>query len=296
MNPRVSILVAAYNAEAFIAETIDSVLAQTFADWELIVCDDGSVDATSAIVESFAAGDARIKLVRQANAGAAVARNVAYARSSGEYVVILDADDRLLPDKLRLQTRLLDDNPEAGVVYGDTWFCDPDGRRVQLESERYPGQHRQGDVFVALCCGNMMAVHAAMVRRAAIEAVGGVHDPARLQIADWDLWVRIAADYPFVCHPEAVADYRLHPTMSARRDSVRMKVRQLEFNLSRMEGLRRFATLSRRDKSRIYFAHGRCCARWKAVSSALGFYLRALADDPLNGRVYPAVIALLFRK
>jgi glycosyltransferase involved in cell wall biosynthesis len=296
MSPRVSILVAAYNAEAFIAEAIESVLGQTFADWELIICDDGSEDATSSIVQTFAASDPRIKLIRQANAGAAVAREVAYAQSSGEYIVILDADDRLLPDKLQIQTCLLDNTPDTGLVYGDTWLCDQDGQRIELESERYPGQHKSGDVFVALCCGNMMAVHSAMVRRTAVEAVGGIHHPARMQIADWDLWLRIAAEYSFAYHPEAVAEYRLHPMMSARQDNAHKQILQREFNIYRMESLPRFARLTRTEKSRIYFAHGRFCARWKVASSAFKHYLRALAYNPFNAMAYLAIFALIFHK
>jgi hypothetical protein len=191
---------------------------------------------------------------------------------------------------------MLDQNPEVGLVYGDTWFCDQDGRRIQLESQRYPGQHKDGDVFVLLCCGNMMAVHSAMVRRTAIETVGGVHHPARMQIADWDLWVRIAAEYPFAYHPEAVAEYRQHPMMSLSQDSVHKQVLQREFNISRAESLPRFAKLNRQDKSRIYFAHGRFCARLKVSSFALKHYMRAFFYNPLNFKIYLAIVALIFRK
>lgn len=296
MKPRVSILVAAYNAEGYIAHTIESVLTQSFTNWELIVCDDGSVDATASIVNSYAEHDSRIRLIGQANAGGAAARNTAYAVASGEFVVLLDADDMILPDKLQSQTSTLDQNPQVGVVYGDTWFCDPDGTRVELESQRYPNQHLQGDVFASLCCGNMLAVHSAMIRRAAIDAVGGIHHPTKMQIADWDLWVRIAEHYPFAYHQDPVADYRLHPMMSARQDDGRKQVLQREFTLSRMEMLPRFSTLSRKEKAAIYFATGRFCARWNLVSYALKYYLRTWLYNPLHLNCYLASIALFIRK
>jgi len=294
--PRVSVLVAAYNAGDYIAETIESVRGQDFTDWELVVCDDGSTDSTSAIVRAFMASDARIQLIRQENSGAPAARNTAYGKSTGEYIVILDADDRLLPDKLRIQVELLDRHPRVGLVYGDTWFCDEAGTRLQLESVRFPGQHRQGDVFAAVCCGNMMAVHSAMVRRSAIDAAGGVHHPTQMQIADWDLWVRIAENAPFLYHPEPVADYRLHQSMSARVDSGLKQIRQREFNLARIEQLGRFSALSRREKACIYFAQARFCIRWRSRRLALHYFGKALACDPWYGRAYLGLIAGLFGK
>ncbi|MBT1070608.1 glycosyltransferase family 2 protein [Pelotalea chapellei] len=296
MTTRVSILVAAYNAEFYVAETIQSVLDQTFADWELVICDDGSTDATATIVQSFIDRDPRIKLVHQANSGGAAARNTAFSISRGEYIVLLDADDRILPEKLAIQVALLDMNSDVGVVYGDTWFCDQNGKRTHLESEQYPLQHKQGDVFYPLCCGNMMAVHSAMVRRAAINKVGGVHHPTKIQIADWDLWVRLAEKYPFIYHADPVADYRLHPMMSARQDNARKQVLQREFNVSRMEKLPRFAELTPKEKAQVYFATGRFCAGWKEPSHALKHYIRSWLHNPLYFKNYLAVFALLVGK
>ena len=280
MVVRVSILVAAYNAEKYISQTIESVLNQTFSAWELIVCDDGSVDATASIVQKYAKQDSRIRLISQPNAGGAAARNTAYASSTGEYVVLLDADDMILPEKLQIQTFILDQNPEAGLVYGDTWFCDQDGMRLELESRRFPDQHQEGDVFALLCCGNMMAVHSAMIRKIAIESVGCLHHSTKIQIADWDLWVRIAEKYRFVYHSDPVADYRLHPMMSARQDDARKQVLQRVFNVSQMERLPRFSKLLRKEKARVYFASGRFCALWKVPSYALKYYVRSLIYNP----------------
>lgn len=296
MKPRVSILVAAYNAEGYIAQAIESVLAQSFTGWELIVCDDGSVDATASIVNNYAKNDSRIRLVAQANAGGAVARNTAYAVSSGEFVVLLDADDMILPDKLQIQTSILDRNSEVGVAYGDTWFCDPEGARVELESQRYPNQHREGDVFASLCCGNMFAVHSAMIRRSAIDAVGGIHHPTRVQIADWDFWVRIAEKFCFAYHHDPVADYRLHPLMSARQDDARKQVLQRQFTLCRIENLSRFSALDRKEKASVYFATGRFCARWSESSDALRYYFRSYLYNPFYLKTFLATVALLVRK
>ena len=99
--PCVSVIIPAYNAEAFISQTLDSVLAQTLEDFELIVVDDGSADATASIVEGYAARDGRVSLLRQANSFGGVARNTGMAHASGEYFYFLDADDLVEPDALR---------------------------------------------------------------------------------------------------------------------------------------------------------------------------------------------------
>ena len=116
MNPRVSILVAAWNAAEYISETILSVQSQSYAAWELVIVDDGSTDGTADILKKYARLDCRIKIYSKSNQGAHIARNFAFERSVGEYIVILDADDRILPDKLKVQVDLLDSNSEYGVV------------------------------------------------------------------------------------------------------------------------------------------------------------------------------------
>jgi len=95
--PLVSVIVPAYNAEAFIAQTLDSIISQTYQNIEILVVDDGSQDRTPEIVESFAQRDQRITLLRQANAGVAAARNLAIEKSNGEYIAPIDADDIWYP-------------------------------------------------------------------------------------------------------------------------------------------------------------------------------------------------------
>jgi glycosyltransferase involved in cell wall biosynthesis len=112
----VSIIVPAYNAAAFIGETIESVLGQSYSDWELTVIDDGSTDQTAAIVA--AVKDKRVRVVRQANSGVARARNNGLLAAQGEYLVFLDADDLMTPGFLELRVRALDEHPAAGFAGG----------------------------------------------------------------------------------------------------------------------------------------------------------------------------------
>lgn len=293
--PKVSIIVAAYNAANFIADMILSVKSQIFEDWELVIVDDGSTDDTSAIVKKFVDDDGRIFLLRQDNAGAVIARNVAFAASRGEYIVILDADDRILPEKLLLQVRLLDAQPNYGVVYGDTWFCDDKMNRLELESKKYPFNHVSGDVFEKIVLGNLFAVHSAMVRRICIESVG-LHDKEKDIIADWDFWVRVAEKYCFLSHNEVVAEYRFHVAMSAKSDGARLQLKQRVNVGTRIEKLERFSDLSRLVKSNFYFATARFAHKFGLFKDSFHYYVKAISLFPFNWKPYVGCVFLMAKK
>lgn len=285
-NPiKVSVLVAAFNAEKYIVQTIKSVQAQDYPGWELIIVDDGSVDRTASLVEHESCLDPRIKLFRQTNQGAHIARNVAFENCSGDYLVILDADDCILPGKFSLEVLLLDNFPQCGVVYGDTWHCDSDMNRVELESEKYPSNHVDGDVFSKIICGNLFAVHAAMVRRKCIDEVG-LHDRDPGLIADWDLWVRVAEVYSFYYHGKPVAEYRLHPLMSAKMDPSVKQCTQRRGVASRIERLKRFALLSSFEKSMFYVYNGRFAHRFGQWQLASAWYFKAIRNSLFNWKAY----------
>jgi glycosyltransferase involved in cell wall biosynthesis len=122
--PLISVVIGAYNAEAYLGEAIDSVLAQTHPRLELIVVDDGSTDRTAAVAESYGGS---VRCIRQENGGMAAARNRAIPEARGSYLAFLDADDRFPPDKLRSQLAVFEQDPELDVVYGHvTEFVSPD--------------------------------------------------------------------------------------------------------------------------------------------------------------------------
>ena len=126
----VSVVIAAYNQASWLAQAIDSVRAQTFADWELVIVDDGSTDDTPAVVAR--AEDARIVYVRQARAERAAARNRGIAASTGRLVAFLDADDLWRPEKLARQVAALAADPAAGLCYTIARFIDAAGRPLPL--------------------------------------------------------------------------------------------------------------------------------------------------------------------
>ena len=117
--PTVSVIIPSYNLGKYLPETLDSVLAQSFSDWECIVVDDCSPDGSATIAEKYAAGDPRFKLIRQSvNRGVAEARNTGMEAANGKYILFLDADDIILPGYMTEAVRALEQDPELSLVYG----------------------------------------------------------------------------------------------------------------------------------------------------------------------------------
>src|SRR4028118_698519 len=124
-QPLVSVIIPAYNAENFIAKTLETVLSQTYQNIEVLVVDDGSPDTTAEIVKSFVENYSRVSLLQQSNAGVAAARNLAIEKSKGEYIAPIDADDIWYPQNIEKQVQcFLDSDPSVGLVY--TWSVDID--------------------------------------------------------------------------------------------------------------------------------------------------------------------------
>ncbi len=184
--PRVSIVIPAHDSAATLGATLESVRAQSQQEWEAIVVDDGSADETSVIAAAFAADDTRIRTIRQAQSGAAAARNAGLAQAGGDWVIFLDSDDRLLPH--HLQTML-----DAVAFRSDIGLFHCGWRRI-LQGEPWYKPHLAKlieEPFLTTARFCPFAIHAAMVRRSVLEAVGGF-DPALTIGEDWDLWQRIA--------------------------------------------------------------------------------------------------------
>ncbi len=201
----VSVIIPAYNAAATLGETLQSVLAQTFSDFEIIVVDDGSSDETGAIVQQTQ--DQRIRLLTTTNGGAAIARNRGIEQATGELITFLDADDLWTAEKLQDQVAALQAHPEADVVYSWTDYIDPSGQRL------YGGAYtrHQGNVYAALFQQNFIENGSnLMVRATALQRVG-LFDPDLASVHDWDLWLRLALQSVFVVVPKPQILYRVMP-------------------------------------------------------------------------------------
>ncbi len=179
--PLVSVIIPAYNAETFIKKTLESVLAQTYKNLEVLVVDDGSQDRTAEIVERVAQRDRRVILLRQSNAGVAAARNLAIQKSSGEYIAPIDADDVWFPKNLEKQVQcMLKVGPSVGLVYA--WSVDID--EEDLTSGEFHASTIKGDVYTTLVCHNFLGnASASLMRRACFEKVGSYNCQLKKQNA-----------------------------------------------------------------------------------------------------------------
>jgi len=224
--PKVSVLMPVYNGEKYIGQAIDSVLSQSFRDFELIVVDDGSTDKSTEIVGSYR--DKRVRYVANpTNLGLAGARNRAIEVSNGDYLAWLDCDDISLPGRLLKQVALLDEHPNVGLC--GTWV-----RTLGLESEQvwqYPSD--PGFVRARMLFDDPVATSAAMVRRGCLSAEDLLFDARYPPAEDYDLWERVSRTNGVCNIAEVLTLYRIHPNQisTIRREQQRKSVWEIQSRL-----------------------------------------------------------------
>lgn len=219
-NMLVSVVIPAWNAAEYLREAIESVLAQTYKDLEIIVVDDGSTDDTRQICAHF---EPQVKYCYQPNDGThgAGARARAILEAKGEWVALLDQDDRWFPRKIEKQLQALRECPTATVAFTGFHEIDPQGRIV---SEPFLGAP-SGDVFHSLLTGNPYRASSALLSRSVLDHCGlPITD---VGAADYDLWLRIAKRSQILVVDECLTEYRIHETAySADRRRLVMAVRR----------------------------------------------------------------------
>lgn len=199
--PKVSVVITCYNYGQYIGAAIESVLDQTWQDFEIIVVDDGSIDDTPQVMAEYH-GHEKIRYLRQENQGQPKAKNRGITESRGEFVAFLDADDLWLPEKLALQLRLFSD-PAAGVGYTRRYWIDSEGQVVQGNERTL----RRGTILNYIFIDNFICFSSAMVRRELLTAFGGFDESLPMGI-DYDLWVRLAAQCQFDYVDRPLVNYR----------------------------------------------------------------------------------------
>ncbi len=234
MDDLASIMMPAYNAELYIGEAIDSVLAQSYPDWELVVVDDGSTDGTAQIVSRYQ--DSRIKLVSQENSGEAAARNTALRHISGRFVAFLDADDQYLPNHLELTLGALYEHPGWDGVYSDGIHIDSQGNELPTLSSRRRGPFegwlfeelvRASDVFGPPIC--------VVVCRDKIIERDLWYDTRIIIGPDWEFFTRFSEQATFSYLNRITCKYRVHQTNISVR--AKQQVRLQSLALCRMKAI-----------------------------------------------------------
>jgi glycosyltransferase involved in cell wall biosynthesis len=213
-QPFVSVLMPAYNPGPYVREAIDSVLAQTYSAFELVIIDDASSDGSYELAQEYAARDTRVRVFRQPhNQGIVAARNRAFAEAKPDarYYAILDSDDVALPERLEQQVAFLEAHPDYALVGGHTLIIDEDGKPAGIR--RYPTD------YAAICRTitryNPIAQPAVMLRRSLLGSAAP-YNAGYPRCQDYDLWLRLAAQHPIANLDRPVIKYRVSAQQGKR--------------------------------------------------------------------------------
>jgi glycosyltransferase involved in cell wall biosynthesis len=200
----ISIITPTYNREKFLPAAIDSVLNQTYKNFELIIVDDGSTDNTPALMVTYLEKDSRIKYLQQANQGQSVARNYALSIANGDFICFLDSDNYWPEDKLERSIRAFESHPEVDIVYGDCITIDEQGNELHRNNMR----RHSGNIAALLLKDNFVSMNTTMTRRKCFDEMGGMSGKRRVA-DDYDLWLKFSARFQFLYIPEFLAYYRV---------------------------------------------------------------------------------------
>ena len=239
--PKISVIIPTYNRAHYINEAIDSALAQTYQNVEIVVVDDGSTDETRAVLKGY---EDKIRYFYQGHQGVAAARNFGIEKSSGQYLAFLDDDDIWFQEMLEVQVAYLEAHPEVGMVHADILIMDetsdnPRPRERILAKGLPPeieepiavrgdirGPIPSGYILPELIIRNVIMIQTAVVRRSCFNEVGLFDQDSRLS-QDYHLWLRIARKFPIAYLDRPLAIYRIHTT-NMSRDRVSARKRHLE--------------------------------------------------------------------
>lgn len=219
MTPIISVTMPVYNGAPYLAETIESILNQTFQDFELIICDDGSADNSLEIIRSFSAKDSRIVVMTRENRGIVYTRNEMLAHSRGKYIAVIDHDDVALPERFALQVKYLEEHPEVVCVGGDTYLIDHKGRHLTTLI------HLKGDEKIqqSALAGHGSITHScAMIRADVLRKIGG-YDVERYLVEDLDLWLRLGECGKLENISEPILKFRLHSKSASEQNGLKQR-------------------------------------------------------------------------
>jgi glycosyltransferase involved in cell wall biosynthesis len=210
-SPTVSVVVPVYNTERYIADTINSILRQTFTDFELIVIDDGSKDRSPEILRELAAKDARIRLTVRENRGIVRTRNELLEQCRGKYMAVNDSDDLSMPDRLEKQVAYLESHPECVLLGSRVMLMDPFGSPVAVSGQKL--EHEEIEQELLGNGGGWALVQSAIMARVDVaRRIGGYRGEEHNLAEDHDLFVRLAEAGKVANLPEPLVWYRRHHT------------------------------------------------------------------------------------
>lgn len=292
---RVSVVIPVYNNAAYVGAAVDSVLTQTCAPAEVIVVDDGSIDGTAAVLDSYRG---RIKYVYQTNRGEPAARNRGIREATGEYIAFLDGDDLWLPNKLELQLQYFTSHPHCSLVYTDMSTFDENGVIDGSVKSRFRMDFPSGHIFKSLFMRSLFGSGSVVFRKECLELVG-YFDEGLLVGSDYEMWLRIARHFDLGAVDKPLLMYRHHATMSTRGLGLKMQ-QGVPWEVLVLQKILRLypgaieelgqSTVNRR-MARPYA--GLAYARFRSgdYEESRFLFRKAMAYWPTNGRYWGAYLA-----
>jgi glycosyltransferase involved in cell wall biosynthesis len=205
-SPLVSVVMVVCDVERYLSEAIESILNQTFREFEFIILDFGSTDSSKSIASDYAARDSRVRLHDIPHCGLAEARNASCLLAKGRYIAIQDADDISLPDRLMREVEFMEEHPEVGLLGGTSEWVDAETKPLWIH--QVPTEDSEIRIALLTCCPFIQT--SVMIRGEAFSRVGGYRAPFAPS-EDYDLWLRISEHFQCANLKQVVVKYRIHP-------------------------------------------------------------------------------------
>jgi len=289
----VSVIIPCFNYARYLPAAIDSLLNQTYVNWEAIIINDGSTDETEKIASKFSETDSRIKYIHLEHRGPSSARNAGLKTAQGEFIQFLDADDLLEARKLEAQIKFFNEHPGADIVYGNVrYFSDRKPNEHLLSMDGYnrewmPKVSGKGDeILKFLIQSNIMVISSPLLRRRVIEITGVFDDNLRAS-EDWDIWIRCALNefsFNYLDLPETKALIRYHQTSYSKNPRL-MYSTAIEIHQKHVKKIKNKALLSLSKKRTCHFGFKLALENLRSGNRTTGLYqLILFSFKGLSGR------------
>lgn len=281
MTEKVSVIIPVFNSSRFLAKAIESVLAQTYQNFEIILVDDGSTDNSKEIILSFLTKfPDKVSYLYQQNKGIAGARNTGLKNSSGVYIALLDADDRWLPTRLEESVIVLQNQPDIGLVHSDIVIIDEND--TIIESPTRETRYLSGSIFEHLFLrkANISAVSVLFRRSCIVDVELFDEDPRCMGCDDRDLWLRISEKYHIVYIDKILSQYRIHS--SNYSNNLEKMVSARYYIVSKYRKNKESSILIRKALAKIHRDFGDSLLYQHMYSKAKTEYVKALKYWPFS--------------
>jgi len=216
-EPRLTVAMSVYNNGPYVGEAIDSILGQSFGDFEFLIVNDGSTDESAEVIDERAGRDARIRVIHQENRGFIASLNRLFAEARSPWIARMDGDDVSTPDRLEKQVAFAEAHPDHAVISCAASLIGPDGEPLEKEGGEKPLDHE--GIYANLESGPLINHNAALIARDPVLQLGG-YRPAYRHCEDYDLWMRLIDHVRFANLPEGLIAYRVYPGQVSNRHLV----------------------------------------------------------------------------